>query len=249
MNYISILITSGLTTGQLPLPQLLKQQLVQLEKQNNNNHQQMSQEASAAQITPPEFMQSNKMYSDTAPKLVLTKEEILEKTREKLASTCFSKSQAVKMKMRKINYSNFSCGKTKSLKLVMRVSRSEEGSPFKLLFTSSRLKNISPRRNNKLYSQMILRHRFRYEETGGFVRLNNAISTTANRNFLPTLHFGHRGISVKVLQRLLIYNGYAISVDGIFGALTETAVKAFQNQHDLGVDGVVGNKTWRALSQ
>ena len=249
MNYISILITSGLTTGQSPLPQLLKQQLVQLEKQKNNNHQQMSQQTSSAQITPPEFMQLNKMSSGTAPKLVLKKEEILEKTREKLASKCLSKSPAVKMKMRRINNSNFSCDTRKSLKLVMRVSRSDEGTPVKLLFVPSKLKNISPRRNNKLYSQIILRQRFRYEETGGFGRLNNAIATTATKEFLPTLHFGNRGIPVKVLQRLLIYNGYAISVDGIFGALTETAVKAFQNQHDLGVDGVVGNKTWRALSQ
>ncbi|MDZ8084851.1 MAG: peptidoglycan-binding domain-containing protein [Nostoc sp. DedQUE12b] len=65
---------------------------------------------------------------------------------------------------------------------------------------------------------------------------------------LPTLYFGSSGIAVRALQQLLVSNGYAVRVDGIFGALTETAVKAFQNQRNLGVDGVVGERTWGALT-
>ncbi|MEH2035759.1 peptidoglycan-binding domain-containing protein [Nostoc sp.] len=65
---------------------------------------------------------------------------------------------------------------------------------------------------------------------------------------LPTLYFGSSGIAVRALQQLLVTNGYAVRVDGIFGALTETAVKAFQNQQNLGVDGVVGQRTWSALT-
>ncbi|MEH2355471.1 peptidoglycan-binding domain-containing protein [Nostoc sp.] len=65
---------------------------------------------------------------------------------------------------------------------------------------------------------------------------------------LPTLYFGSSGIAVRALQQLLVSNGYAVRVDGIFGALTETAVKAFQNQQNLGVDGVVGQRTWSALT-
>ncbi len=38
-----------------------------------------------------------------------------------------------------------------------------------------------------------------------------------------------------------------LTVDGIFGSGTETAVKAFQEIFGLGVDGVVGQKTWDAL--
>ena len=37
-------------------------------------------------------------------------------------------------------------------------------------------------------------------------------------------------------------------VDGIFGSQTEAAVRAFQNQFDLTVDGIVGNATWYKIS-
>lgn len=66
---------------------------------------------------------------------------------------------------------------------------------------------------------------------------------------LPTLSFGSSGVSVKVLQRVLLSNGYGVRVDGVFGALTESAVKAFQNRRNLLADGVVGPKTWRKLSE
>jgi peptidoglycan hydrolase-like protein with peptidoglycan-binding domain len=65
---------------------------------------------------------------------------------------------------------------------------------------------------------------------------------------LPRLSFGSSGVSVRVLQRLLISNGYGMRVDGVFGPLTETAVKAFQNRRNLGVDGVVGQRTWGELT-
>lgn len=70
---------------------------------------------------------------------------------------------------------------------------------------------------------------------------------TANRN-LPNLRFGDSGDAVRVLQRLLLNNRYAVKVDGVFGALTETAVKAFQNQRNLKADGVIGSRTWRELT-
>jgi murein L,D-transpeptidase YcbB/YkuD len=69
-----------------------------------------------------------------------------------------------------------------------------------------------------------------------------------NTQTMPTLRFGSSGISVRILQRLLVSNGYGIRVDGIFGPLTEAAIKAFQNQHSLPVDGIVGQRTWWELS-
>jgi peptidoglycan hydrolase-like protein with peptidoglycan-binding domain len=37
------------------------------------------------------------------------------------------------------------------------------------------------------------------------------------------------------------------SLDGVFGAETERAVRAFQTENDLTVDGIVGRNTWQAL--
>jgi murein L,D-transpeptidase YcbB/YkuD len=65
---------------------------------------------------------------------------------------------------------------------------------------------------------------------------------------MPIISFGSSGISVKVLQKLLISNGYGIPIDGVFGPITETAVKAFQNRRSLSTDGVVGQKTWWELT-
>ncbi len=65
---------------------------------------------------------------------------------------------------------------------------------------------------------------------------------------MPVISFGSSGISVKVLQKLLISNGYGVPIDGVFGPVTETAVKAFQNRRRLLTDGVVGQKTWWELT-
>jgi murein L,D-transpeptidase YcbB/YkuD len=75
------------------------------------------------------------------------------------------------------------------------------------------------------------------------------IARRSTRRNLPTLRFGNSGMAVRALQRLLVAKGYAIRVDGNFGALTETAVKAFQDQRNLVVDGVVGTNTWYSLTR
>ncbi len=69
-----------------------------------------------------------------------------------------------------------------------------------------------------------------------------------NNQPLPILRFGSTGAAVRVLQRLLIANGYVMRVDGVFGPLTETAIKVFQNRRKLRSDGIVGQKTWRELT-
>ena len=65
----------------------------------------------------------------------------------------------------------------------------------------------------------------------------------------PILRKGCRGESVKELQERLNYLGYSCGVvDGIFGDDTKDAVKAFQAERGLAVDGVVGPKTWDELN-
>ena len=60
--------------------------------------------------------------------------------------------------------------------------------------------------------------------------------------------YGSRGDSVTELQKILNGNGYNLKEDGIFGKNTQSAVKDYQKKNALSVDGVVGNKTWGALS-
>lgn len=63
----------------------------------------------------------------------------------------------------------------------------------------------------------------------------------------PTLRRGADNNFVFLLQFLLNLNGANLTVDGIFGANTENAVRNFQQNNGLAVDGIVGNNTWSAL--
>lgn len=70
-------------------------------------------------------------------------------------------------------------------------------------------------------------------------------------NLNPTanvLRRGDRTSAVLYLQKLLLSYLYPItSLDGIFGAETERAVRAFQTENGLTSDGIVGRNTWNAL--
>ncbi|HEY9604759.1 MAG TPA: peptidoglycan-binding domain-containing protein [Allocoleopsis sp.] len=65
---------------------------------------------------------------------------------------------------------------------------------------------------------------------------------------LPVLDRGSDGSTVRVLQQLLNFKGYALEVDGQFGSLTEQAVKDFQCASNLTVNGIVDSETWHNLS-
>jgi cell wall-associated NlpC family hydrolase len=62
-----------------------------------------------------------------------------------------------------------------------------------------------------------------------------------------TLHRGDRGHDVRVLQDYLTRAGVATPVDGIFGRQTLRSVRAFQHDHGLAIDGVVGPQVVGAL--
>jgi murein L,D-transpeptidase YcbB/YkuD len=79
------------------------------------------------------------------------------------------------------------------------------------------------------------------------IQVSKRYSTTI-RKTMPIIGFGSSGTSVRVLQKLLISNGYGVPVDGVFGPVTEVAVKAFQNRRRLSADGLVGQKTWSELT-
>ena len=66
---------------------------------------------------------------------------------------------------------------------------------------------------------------------------------------------GDRGQDVRFIQSVLNTIGEAIpeipqlDVDGVFGARTEAAVRAFQSYFGLKADGVVGPLTWAKLNE
>lgn len=61
----------------------------------------------------------------------------------------------------------------------------------------------------------------------------------------PELSNGSEGEWVTYLQQHLEAAGYDTGpIDGIFGPITEAAVRQFQEDHGLTVDGIVGPITW-----
>ena len=72
---------------------------------------------------------------------------------------------------------------------------------------------------------------------------SNKVSIT-----LPKLRKGSNSGYVKTVQILLNkYNKAGLVEDGGFGSKTDAAVRAYQKSRGLGVDGIVGIKTWGQL--
>ena len=59
-----------------------------------------------------------------------------------------------------------------------------------------------------------------------------------------------RDSNVKAVQNMLISKGYSVGMcgaDGYFGENTFEALKRFQSNNGLMVDGIVGINTWNRL--
>lgn len=71
---------------------------------------------------------------------------------------------------------------------------------------------------------------------------------------MNNLKAGDWGDDVKSLQEILASLGYKLKINSSFDTATTNAVKSFQNTHldengvPLMVDGIVGPKTWWALT-
>ena len=72
--------------------------------------------------------------------------------------------------------------------------------------------------------------------------------SVASSNITRVLTFGSYRDDVKRLQIMLNTVGYKLNADGIFGKLTETAVKNYQGQNSLRADGIVGPITVASLN-
>lgn len=77
----------------------------------------------------------------------------------------------------------------------------------------------------------------------------NGVDVSVDWTGDPALSSGDSGDYVSDLQRMLVAHGYDLAVDGDFGPNTEDAVRAFQRDAGLTVDGVAGPATYTALEE
>jgi hypothetical protein len=64
-----------------------------------------------------------------------------------------------------------------------------------------------------------------------------------------TVRLGQYGQQVEWLQDALVLRGYSLDVDGYFGYGTEAAVRQFQRDRGLLVDGIAGDEVWGAIGE
>ena len=88
----------------------------------------------------------------------------------------------------------------------------------------------------------------------GYARPKYPVKSSANSSdvniSLPTVRKGNTGNAVKILQAFLVAYEYNIGISGIdgeFGFDTESAVRQFQKNSKIEVDGIVGKNTWSEL--
>ena len=84
----------------------------------------------------------------------------------------------------------------------------------------------------------------------GYARPKYPVTGSANGSdvdiSLPTIRKGDTGVAVKILQLALVayeYNIGKYGADGDFGSDTESAVRQFQKNSEIEVDGIVGRDT------
>lgn len=86
-------------------------------------------------------------------------------------------------------------------------------------------------------------------ETGDAAEKPNPAAGDTPQNH-ASVRRGSTGADVTALQTYLLALGYHCGdkgADGVFGADTRSAVRAFQRDYGLKVDGICGSKTWSAL--
>ena len=81
----------------------------------------------------------------------------------------------------------------------------------------------------------------------GAAAASPSATAAATTRAFPIETLGDRGADVRAIQGLLTHHGFAVPIDGVFGASTRTAVRAFQAARGLPVDGLVRETTWAKL--
>ena len=86
--------------------------------------------------------------------------------------------------------------------------------------------------------------------SGSGVTVVGTVNPALNFYGCPMIQNGSQGIAVLNLQKALTALGInpASNQDGIFGPITNNAVRTFQSRSGISVDGIVGPQTYGALN-
>lgn len=79
------------------------------------------------------------------------------------------------------------------------------------------------------------------------VNPNNEFLAAIAQARTEVIRQGSSGGAVKIMQAALNGKGYPLVADGAFGPRTDAALRSFQRDHGLSVDGVCGPRSWTAL--
>lgn len=79
------------------------------------------------------------------------------------------------------------------------------------------------------------------------LQVDGIVGPQTFRALFITVRRGSTGEAVRAAQSQLASRGVSLEVDGIFGPLTDAAVRTYQEQRGLAADGIVGPQTWSAF--
>lgn len=118
---------------------------------------------------------------------------------------------------------------------------------FSKLIDIKTIADISKNIFHNLYKKVVKKERRSTRLSSKKFKEHRALGEISRGN--RVLQKGHRGKAVTAVQEVLIQAGLleADSLDGVFGPETEKAVKTFQSQHDITVNGIIGPETLAQL--
>lgn len=104
----------------------------------------------------------------------------------------------------------------------------------------------------KTYTLNTSKHKFLRPDYASILGSNITVPTTSSSTTSSTLEKGATGSDVKTMQKMLIACGYtcgSFGADGDFGSGTLAALKAFQKDFNLDVDGLYGSISKKTLEK
>lgn len=120
--------------------------------------------------------------------------------------------------------------------------------------STTRYQNLKSATDYKTYANMLKQDGYATSSTyvSTLCKVVEQYSLTMyDKGYMPTLRKGSKGAYVKEMQTLLNYSGCGcnLTVDGLFGSLTEIALISFQKMRGLKGDGICGQKSWAELQR